>query len=231
MARYRIADLIVEMMPSGRTKQQAMPYLTEEAGEADIILSYDYEKALLRYPQLQDLDTAEYMTTGSLFAVQMLRFDGFQLHASAVMLDGKAYLFSAPSGTGKSTHTEKWCRLFGAQIINDDKPTLRRTDGVWTVYGTPWSGKNDLSCPVGVPLGGIAFLKRGSVNKIGKISPMEAVPAILRECLQFSHKGCAQRQLELVDLLLREAPIYRLACRNDDEAAMVSCEAMKNGSK
>lgn len=231
MARYRIADLIVEMMPSGRTKQQAMPYLTEEAGEADIILSYDYEKALLRYPQLQDLDTAEYMTTGSLFAVQMLRFDGFQLHASAVMLDGKAYLFSAPSGTGKSTHTEKWCRLFGAQIINDDKPTLRRTDGVWTVYGTPWSGKNDLSCPVGVPLGGIAFLERGSVNKIGKISPMEAVPAILRECLQFSHKGCAQRQLELVDLLLREAPIYRLACRNDDEAAMVSCEAMKNGSK
>lgn len=231
MARYRIADLIVEMMPSGRTKQQAMPYLTEEAGEADIVLSYDYEKALLRYPQLQDLDTAEYMTTGSLFAVQMLRFDGFQLHASAVMLDGKAYLFSAPSGTGKSTHTEKWCRLFGAQIINDDKPTLRRTDGVWTVYGTPWSGKNDLSCPVGVPLGGIAFLERGSVNKIGKISPMEAVPAILRECLQFSHKGCAQRQLELVDLLLREAPIYRLACRNDDEAAMVSCEAMKNGSK
>lgn len=231
MARYRIADLIVEMMPSGRTKQQAMPYLTEESGEADIILSYDYEKALLRYPQLQDLDTAEYMTTGSLFAVQMLRFDGFQLHASAVMLDGKAYLFSAPSGTGKSTHTEKWCRLFGAQIINDDKPTLRRTDGVWTVYGTPWSGKNDLSCPVGVPLGGIAFLERGSVNKIGKISPMEAVPAILRECLQFSHKGCAQRQLELVDLLLREAPIYRLACRNDDEAAMVSCEAMKNGSK
>ena len=231
MARYRIADLIVEMMPSGRTKQQAMPYLTEEAGEADIILSYDYEKALLRYPQLQDLDTAEYMTTGSLFAVQMLRFDGFQLHASAVMLDGKAYLFSAPSGTGKSTHTEKWCRLFGAQIINDDKPTLRRTDGVWTVYGTPWSGKNDLSCPVGVPLGGIAFLERGSINKIGKISPMEAVPAILRECLQFSHKGCAQRQLELVDLLLREAPIYRLACRNDDEAAMVSCEAMKNGSK
>ena len=229
MARYRIADLLVEMDVSGRTKQQALPYLTEEAGKPDVVLSYDCEKMLRKYPQLQDLDMAEYMTTGSLFAVEVLRFQGFQLHASAVMLDGKAYLFSAPSGTGKSTHTEKWCRLFGARIINDDKPTLRRTDGVWTVYGTPWSGKNDLSCPVGVPLGGVAFLERGSVNEIGRLSPIEAVPAILRECLQFSHKGCAKRQLELVDLLLREAPIFRLACRNDDEAAMVSYEAMKNG--
>ncbi|MBE6943662.1 MAG: hypothetical protein E7453_05310 [Ruminococcaceae bacterium] len=231
MARYRIADLIVEMELSGRTKQQALPYLTEEAGQTDISLSYDYGQVLRKYPQLRDLDTAEYMTTGSLFAAKVLRFHGFQLHASAVMLGGKAYLFSAPSGTGKSTHTEKWCRLFGAQIINDDKPTLRRTNGVWMVYGTPWSGKNDLSCPVGVPLGGIAFLERGSVNHIRKISPVEAVPAILRECLQFSNKVCAQKQLELVDLLLREASVWRLTCRNDDEAAMVSYEAMKNGSK
>jgi len=171
------------------------------------------------------------MATGSLFAVEMLRFDGFQLHASAVMLGGKAYLFSAPSGTGKSTHTEKWCRLFGAQIINDDKPVLRRVGGVWMVYGTPWSGKNDLSCPVGVPLGGVAFLTRGEINEIFPITPMKAVPVILRECMQFSHKGCAGRQLELVDLLLRETPIWQLYCRNDDQAAMVSYEAMKNGSK
>jgi hypothetical protein len=219
------------MAPFGRTKEQAQPYLTEEIGEADIFLSYDCEKVLERHPRFGDLDTAEYMTTGSLFAAEMLRFYGFQLHASAVMLNGKAYLFSAPSGTGKSTHTEKWCRLFGAQIINDDKPVLRRVDGVWTVYGTPWSGKNDLSCPVGVPLGGVAFLARGEVNEIFPMAPMKAVPAILRECMQFSHKGCANRQLELVDLLLREAPIWQLYCRNDDEAARVSYEAMKNGSK
>ena len=231
MARYRIADLIVDMSLSGRTSQQALPYLTEEAGEADITLSCDCEKVLQTYPHFGDLDMAEYMTTGSLFAVEMLRFDGFQLHASAVMLDGKAYLFSAPSGTGKSTHTEKWCRLFGAQIINDDKPVLRRIEGKWTVYGTPWSGKNDLSSPVGVPLGGIAFLNRGEVNEIFPMMPIKAVPAILEECMRFSHKGCAARQLELVDLLLRETPIWQLYCRNDDEAARVSCEAMKNGSE
>lgn len=231
MARYRIADLIVDMSLSGRTMQQALPYLTEEAGEVDIVLSCNCQKVLEKHPQLGDLDTAEYMATGSLFAAEVLRFDGFQLHASAVMIDGMAYLFSAPSGTGKSTHTEKWCRLFDAQILNDDKPVLRRVDGVWTVYGTPWSGKNDLSCPVGVPLGGVAFLARGEVNEIFPMTPMKAVPAILRECMQFSHKGCTNRQLELVDLLLRETPIWQLFCQNDDEAAMVSYEAMKNGSK
>ncbi|MBQ3000266.1 MAG: hypothetical protein IJD63_00800 [Oscillospiraceae bacterium] len=231
MARYRIADLIVDISLSGRTRQQAMPYLTEEAGEADIVLSCDCERVLQKYPHFGDLDMAEYMTTGSLFAVEMLRFYGFQLHASAVMLQGKAYLFSAPSGTGKSTHTEKWCRLFGAQVLNDDKPVLRRVDGVWTVYGTPWSGKNDLSCPVGVPLGGVAYLSRGEVNAIYPMAATKAVPAILSQCMQFSHKGCAERQLELVDLLLRETPIWQLFCRNDDEAATVSYEAMKNGSK
>lgn len=232
MARYRIADLTVQMDISGRTEQQAFPYLTEQDGPADISFALDCEKFMEKYPQLEDLDTAQYIGTGAVFAAEILRFEGFQFHASAVMLDGKAYLFSAPPGTGKSTHTEKWCRLFGAQIVNDDKPVLRRINGEWMVYGTPWSGKHDLSSPISVPLGGIAFLKRGDRNTIYKMPVTEAIPAMISQCVRFSHKGRMNRQLELVDMLLREAPVWRLICRNDDEAAIVSCEAMKcNGSR
>lgn len=227
MARYRIADLTVQMDISGRTEKQAAPYLTQQDGAPDIVLSLDCGRFLEQNPQLKDMNTAQYIGTGAVFATEVLRFDGFQFHASAVMLEGKAYLFSAPPGTGKSTHTEKWCRLFGAEIINDDKPVLRRIDGGWTVYGTPWSGKHDLSSPVGVPLGGIAFLKRGEQNRIYKMSPAEAVPAMISQCVRFSHKGCMRRQLELIDMLLREAPVWQLFCRNDDEAAVVSSEAMK----
>ena len=227
MARYRIADLTVQMDVSGRTKQQAVPYLARQDGAADIVLTLDSGRFLERYPQLKDLDTAQYIGTGAVFALEILRFDGFQFHASAVMLDGKAYLFSAPPGTGKSTHTEKWCRLFGAEMINDDKPVLRRIDGGWMVYGTPWSGKHDLSSPVSVPLGGIAFLKRGDQNRICRMSPAEAVPAMISQCVRSLPRGCMSRQLELIDLLLREAPVWELTCRNDDEAATLSCEAMK----
>ena len=227
MARYRIADLTVQMDVSGRTEQQAAPYLARQDSPADIVLTLDVARFLEKYPQLQDLDTAQYIGTGAVFAMEILRFEGFQFHASAVMLDGKAYLFSAPPGTGKSTHTEKWCRLFGAEIINDDKPVLRRINGDWMVYGTPWSGKHDLSSPVSVPLGGIAFLKRGEQNRIYRMSPAEAVPAMISQCVRFSQKGCMSRQLELIDMLLQEAPVWELTCRNDDEAANVSCEAMK----
>ena len=232
MALYRIADLMVEMALSGRTKTQAQPYLSEKNQPADITISFKHEQLLRKVPEMTDFDTAEYIGTGSLFAVEILRFEGFQFHASAVQLDGKAYLFSAPSGTGKSTHTEKWCRLFGAEIINDDKPALRFVDGRWMVYGTPWSGKHDLSKPVGVPLGGIAFLQRGQENAIRRMSQSEAVPAMIGQCLRLVHKGCMGRQLTLIDKLLKEIPVWLLTCRNDDEAAMVSCGAMKiDGSK
>ncbi|MBE6983162.1 MAG: hypothetical protein E7435_02610 [Ruminococcaceae bacterium] len=227
MARYRIADLTVQMDVSERTKQQAKPYLIQQDGPVDSCLSLDCQRFLERYPQLKDLDTAQYIGTGAVFAAEVLAFYGFQFHASAVMLEGKVYLFSAPPGTGKSTHTGKWRRLFGAEIINDDKPVLRRMNGSWTVYGTPWSGKHDLSNPVSVPLGGIAFVKRGEQNRIYRISPAEAVPAMISQCIRFGHRDCMSRQLELIDLLLREAAVWQLFCRNDDEAAIVSCEAMK----
>ena len=227
MALYRIADLTVQMDVSGRTERQAIPYLARQDSVADMVLTFDAAQFLEKYPQMKDLDTAQYIGTGAVFAVEILQFAGFQFHASAVMLDGKAYLFSAPPGTGKSTHTEKWCRLFGAEIINDDKPVLRRINNSWMVYGTPWSGKHDLSSPVSIPLGGIAFLKRGDQNRICKMSPAEAVPAMISQCVRFSNRECMDRQLELIDLLLRETPIWELTCRNDDEAATVSCEAMK----
>lgn len=226
MALYQIADLIVEMELSGRTKDQAEPYRIEADVPAQIAIPFEHGKVLEKFPHMTDFSMAEYMATGSAFAAEILRFNGFQFHASAVALDGKAYLFSAPPGTGKSTHTEKWRRLFGAQIINDDKPALRYIDGRWMVYGTPWSGKHDLSMPVGVPLGGIAVLRRGERNAIWPMAAEEAIPAVLSQCLRFAHKGCMRRQMELLDKLLREVPIWLLACRNDDEAAMVSRGAM-----
>lgn len=232
MALYRICDLIVDMALSGRAKTQAEPYLTQTDAPADITISFSHEQMLRKVPQMTDFSMAEYIGTGALFAVEVLRFEGFQLHASAVQLEGKAYLFSAPPGTGKSTHTEKWCRLFGAEIINDDKPVLRWVDNRWMVYGTPWSGKHDLSKPVGIPLGGIAFLERGEENTIRVMPSAEAVPAMIGQCLRLVHKGCMAKQLALIDKLLKETPVWLLTCRNDDEAAVVSCGAMKtNGSK
>ena len=227
MKHYRIAGLNVDMEASGRTDKQAQPYLSDFSGVADITVECDGERLLALHPELQSLDNAVYMGTGTNFARQVLKFDGFQLHSSAVMLDGKAYLFSAPSGTGKSTHTEKWCRLFGATLLNDDKPILRRHSDGWIAYGSPWSGKHDLSAPEAVPLGGIAFLHRGDENVIKQMTAAEAVPLLISQCLRFLNQEQMILQLGLLDQLLKEVPVWKLDCRNEDQAAYVSYEAMR----
>lgn len=226
MKRYEIAGLAVDMEVSGRTELQAAAYAVPANGPADITLHCDARRVLELNPELEDLDTAQYMGTGLIFSKRLLEFDGSYLHSSAVILDGKAYLFSANSGTGKSTHTEKWCRLFGATYLNDDKPALRLRDGVWMAYGTPWSGKHDLSSPVGVPIGGIAFLERGEENSICSMPAAEAVPRLMCQSLWKLNQQQMEIQLGLMDKLLRQVPVWRLVCRNDDEAAMVSRNAM-----
>lgn len=226
MKRYLIAGLAVDMEVSGRTERQAAAYAAPANGPADITLACDVRGVLEFNPQLPSEEVAEYLGTGAVFARELLAFDGSFLHASAIVLNGKAYLFSAPSGTGKSTHTEKWCRLFGAEYLNDDKPALRLVDGVWMAYGTPWSGKHDLSSPQGVPVGGIAFLQRGE-NGIRRMNPAEALPRFMSQSLwQLQDKVSMERQLSLTDRILRQIPVWELTCRNDDDAARIAHAAM-----
>lgn len=227
MKRYQIAGLKVDMEAFWRTARQAEAYAVPVDGPADMTLTCDTKRIMALNPTLDTEDVAEYVAMGIYFARELLKFDGTYLHASAVILDGKAYLFSAHSGTGKSTHTEKWCRLFGATYLNDDKPALRLVDGTWMAYGTPWSGKHDLSSPVGVPLGGIAFLKRGEKNAIRPYPVRDALLFFMSQSSwHLPEKDAMERQLDLLDKLLRQVPVWELTCRNDDEAAMVSHKAM-----
>ena len=230
MKRYEIAGLQVDMDVSGQTALRAAPYETEAKGPADILLTCDDQQILDLNPHLQSLDMAQYMGTGRYFFQALLQFEGLYLHSSAVMLDGKAYLFSAPSGTGKSTHTEKWCRLFGATYINDDKPVLRCHEGVWIAYGTPWSGKHDLSHPAGYPVGGIAFVHRGEENTLERLQPAQALSRFLSQSLwKLGNKDEMAQQLQLVGDLLTKVPVWKLTCNRDDAAAHVARQGMQGG--
>lgn len=222
MKRYKIAGLSVDMEAEGRTLKQAEPYADQSQGPADMVIKVDVEQTMALNPQLTEWDLTEYMATGHRFCELLPLFQGLMLHSSAVICGGKAYLFTAPSGTGKSTHTQKWVRLFGAQYLNDDKPALRLMDERWVAYGTPWSGKHDISSPVGVELGGIAVLTRGEENAIERLSPAEALPYIMSQTIFRQTRQRMDKQLALLDDLLSRVPVWMLTCRNDDEAAMLS---------
>lgn len=231
MNMHKIVGLAVDMgYKYDRLVKQAAAYKTDEALKPNITIylsdKYISDKQA-ENPNLT-LEQCEYIWTGALFYDALLNFDGFMLHASAVILDGKAYLFSAPSGTGKSTHTSLWLKHFGerAQILNDDKPAIRITDNGIRVYGTPWSGKTDLNINTDAELAGICFLERDTTNHIEEISKSEAIVRVLNQTMRPTQEKEMGLLLDALDVVISKTPIYKMGCTISEEAAVMAYEAM-----
>lgn len=231
MATYKIAGLIVEMdVRYDRLKEYAEQYLYKGKQSPDMTLVLKNEallKAKEHYQNLSESDL-EYLLYGILFYDRLLDFDGMMLHASAVAFEKRAYLFSADSGTGKSTHTAYWTELFeGAVILNDDKPALRFVDGELYVYGTPFSGKHKKSVNTKVLLGGICFLERGSENEIQGITPSQALQYVLKQTVSSAAADRTAKKLYVLDKVLSNAKLYKMKCTNHISAAQVAYDKMK----
>lgn len=163
-------------------------------------------------------------------AETMLCYDTLLIHGSAIALDGAGFLFTAKSGTGKSTHTRLWRERFGSRavMVNDDKPLVRLTqDGAW-VCGTPWDGKHRLSSNISVPLRAICLLERGTENEITPISAQEALPMLLQQCYRPRESRKLMKLLALMDDLAQRTAFFRLHCNMDPEAAQTAWEGLQN---
>ncbi len=227
MKSYKIADLIVHMDTFGRTLAQAEPYRVADEPSADIVISSDPETLRAKNPHLS-LEDCEYLSTGSCFYRSLSVFRGMMLHSSCVVVEDRAYLFSAPCGTGKSTHVQLWLKLFGdrAYILNDDKPAIRvLDDGVW-IYGTPWSGKHDCSRNTRVRLGGIAVLHRAKENSMRPLPPDQAVFDLMNQTARSLSGRCTEGILNTIGVLIGTGKIYELFCNMDISAARLSYETM-----
>ena len=155
----------------------------------------------------------------------------FLMHGSCVAVDGAAYLFCAPSGTGKSTHARLWRELLGerAAMVNDDKPLVRVLGEGAVAYGTPWDGKHRLSNDVAVPLRAVCLLSRGEDNHIEQVPVAGAYPALLRHVYRPLDSTALALTLGLVDRLVACVDLWRLQCNTDIEAAELSFSAMSGG--
>jgi hypothetical protein len=225
---YKIADLTVKMDTFGRTADLAFPYRIEPSDHVDITIDPGYQIIKALRPDADD-DLCEYLASGRVFYRHLLDFDGIMLHASAVAVDGKAYLFSADSGTGKSTHVGLWRRLLGderVRIINDDKPALRLENGTWYVYGTPWSGKHDLSQNIGLPVKALCFISRKETNEIQRLSNKDALVNIISQCTRNFKKDEWDLILGYMGEFVNKIPVYRLFCNNELDAAKLSFKTL-----
>lgn len=223
----RIAELTVDIPTAGGMAPRCEGYLARENKPIDIALDasqYQFE----RIPD--DPELVAYLDSGFQFYRKLLSYNGMMLHASAVAMEDRAYLFSGPCGVGKSTHTSLWQQVFGdaAQVFNDDKPALRRLDGCWYAYGTPWCGKDGINQNKKVPLAGICFMKQGQENVIRALPPAEALGKVLSQTpRRFDQAEQLDQLLGHVENLVREIPIFELQNRPEPDAAWLSYETMR----
>ncbi len=227
MSKYIIAGLKTEFEPKyDLLRTRAKAYEADfDSSETDIKIAIKDEFLERQKEVLPRLSTEEqeYFWTGQAFNIKLMDNNGMMLHSSCIEKDGYAYLFSADSGTGKSTHTQLWLKnLPGTRIINDDKPALIKENDVWYACGTPFSGKTDQNLNIKIPVRAIVFLKRGIENKVSRISINDAIKLLFGQIIRSYREEVATKSLETIDSILRSVPVFSLECNMDDDAAFTS---------
>lgn len=207
-------DAVVEITPADISCEQS---------------TIDMERAQLGMPAWQvDEDLLEQTALQRKVAEKLFDYDTLLVHGSVISVDGEGYLFTAKSGTGKSTHTRLWREMFGerAVMVNDDKPFLHVSPDEVRVYGSPWNGKHGLGNNIDVPLKAICILERGEHNEIARISAKDAVPMLLQQSNRPQKPALLPKYLELLEHITDKIAFYRLKCNMDPEAAQIAYQTM-----
>ena len=141
------------------------------------------------------------------------------LHASWVMYNEAALLFSGDSGVGKSTQAELWHSVLGARIINGDKTGIAFPNGRATAVGMPFSGSSTYYENATAPIRAIVMLSQAPENTIRRLTAPEAMRLLARQMP--CQRWCAEdvtAVLEYAEQIATQVPVYRFACTKTAEA-------------
>ncbi|MBE6876022.1 MAG: hypothetical protein E7496_04740 [Ruminococcus sp.] len=239
---YKIADKVIAVTSIyEQVHQLCQDYRTEETAEYAVSITeqdLQFEREKSRKTALKEGRKPYDFAPGYLEELAVYRkisekmpdYDTFLFHGSVIAVDGQGYLFTAKSGTGKSTHTRLWRKMLGekAVMVNDDKPLLHiQDDKTVIVYGTPYNGKHHLGCNISVPLKALCILERGEENSIRQISRTEAYTMLLQQVYHPMNALQMQKTLTLIDKLASRVSLYRLHCNMNPSAAETAYNAMK----
>lgn len=235
--KYKIADICFSADIRYKYTYEIMQEFLADDSEKSLFAfeitdeDIERERALAPSP----LSDAMYESTAVYrkYIYRVLRdYDAFFFHCSSIAVDNQAVMFTARSGTGKSTHRNLWTKNFGDKVtvINDDKPIIRKVDDVFYVYGTPWKGKEGLGANIRVPAKALCFLSRSETNSIGGIDTASVVARALNQTVRPKEPELMGNLLDLLDGFISQVKCYDLRVNMDDEAAIVAYnEIFKQG--
>ena len=149
-------------------------------------------------------------------------------HGAVIEYNNQGFIFTAPSGTGKTTHISLWHKYLGEKmsIVNGDKPIIHIENGEATAYATPYAGKEKLQNHSFTKLKGICLIKRGTENRIERVNGGDYLTEIVPQIFMPYEPAQALKTLELLDNLLASVPLYVLYCDISKQAFKTSFEAL-----
>ncbi len=229
----KLADVIIGIDNKyDFSKEKCSSYICENE-DPELTVSVTKEEIdceLARNPD-EERGYAEFIALYRKICNKLIPFGIFMLHASVIEANGYGVAFSAPSGTGKTTHTYLWRRAFGEQvnIVNGDKPLVRIRDGKFYAYGTPWCGKENLNRNVSVPLKAILFLERGDTDIIEKADVNYGFERLFRQVLMPTDSKNTEALINLIIEMSQSVDIYKMKCTKSENAAKTAYEKIFGG--
>ncbi len=233
MFKAKIADFIIEFDNRHELiKNFCKDYIVED-GTPDFVISCTDEEISAEMANYEEeiYSNPVYAESVCLYrnlCLQLPLYDSFVMHGAAVEVDGNTYIFTAQSGTGKTTHIRLWREIFGERlhIVNGDKPILRFIDGELYAYGTPWCGKEGYNMNIRSKMKAICFLERAKENNIYPLEKSNSAERIMRQIIIPKDAQGAILTLELMDRMLNKIDTWLLECNISIEAAKLSYENM-----
>lgn len=151
---------------------------------------------------------------------QLLLTHSLILHSCYTQYQGEAILFTAPSGTGKTTQGNLWRKVYNAEIVNGDLCLLQQQGSAWKACGYPMSGSAPECKNKSYPIKAIVVVRQHLVNHIEELSESRKMGLVYSECTVNTWN--AQRVAQALDLtidLVRKVPVLMLHCNMEDDAA------------
>ncbi len=233
----KIADFYIEIRAvHAYAEHFCRDYICDSAPQVDFVIetteadiAKEQQSSAVETPNARFSDA--YIETLAIYrkiCAELLQRNAFLMHGAVIEYAGKGYLFTAKSGTGKTTHIRLWKRVFGEDkvtIVNGDKPILRVLNGKVYAYGTPWCGKEGYNTNTRVELSSICFVHRAQENSVQKI-PAETAISLIFSQVMITDSSDLAKQLELLDILVSKVPLYRLNCNMEPDAARVAYEGI-----
>ncbi len=229
---YRIADLNIGIKnPADFTKEYMKDYLVSDC-ECDFSITVT-EQMIAYEKEIAEKKVADkyYELTAILryiCNVVLEKYDGFFLHCSCLEYKNEAYIFTAKSGTGKSTHSRLWREVFSDEVtmINDDKPIIRLIDGTYYIYGTPWNGKHHLSTNTKAPIKAIYYLSQSQQNKATRCDYISAISKLISQTVLPDDKNSMNHLLDMIEGLVKTTPMFDLQCNISHDAVYTALNSL-----